>query len=76
MEIFLVLIPATATVITAWLSNRKTERVAARIDAELSPNGGSSARDLLDRIASQQIIMSEKIDTVDHKIDLHLKDHK
>lgn len=63
-----VVIPATATVVTAWLNNRRTKKVEDRVNHEFTNNGGGSARDLLDYVVL-------KVDKIDSKLDNHIRNH-
>lgn len=53
---------------TALLNYLKTRKVHKRVDHEFTPNGGSSARDLLEQIATEQIRQGRRLDE-------HLQDH-
>lgn len=54
------LIAGLATIIAAWLNNRRGKATLA----ELRPNSGGSMRDLLDRVAGQVMVIHTKVDAV------------
>ena len=70
------LIVAGLGAVAAGLNYLRTRKIDKRVSHEFSNNGGSSARDLLDRIAAEQIRQGESIDLVSEQMAAHLRDHK
>lgn len=62
------LILAVIVLATAVMNYLRTRKVDRRVDHEFTNNGGTSARDLLDRIA-------ERVIAIDEKVDKHLDNH-